>query len=131
MYDAVAKMLKIDMSQSTLRGDVMYAASPIGMVLAGGWRNGPQPRGVVEAPLALDWGEPLRLRIFLDKSMIEVFANDRQCVTQMVYPQSREATGIKVFARGFKMGGWETAIVSGQAWDMAPAKFINQKSEKR
>jgi hypothetical protein len=34
---------------------------------------------------------------------LEVFANDRQCVAQQIFTQSREATGVKMFARGFKM----------------------------
>ena len=101
VYDTVAKMLKIDMSRSTLRTDVMYRDRPIE------WRfgkislaTGPHPAGVVEAPFALGPGETLKLRVFLDKPMLEVFANDRQCVTQQIFPASREALGVKAFARG-------------------------------
>jgi sucrose-6-phosphate hydrolase SacC (GH32 family) len=129
VYDPVARMLKIDMSQSTLRSDVSYSDSPIGMAIAGHVRNGPQPRGVVEAPLALRPGETLKLRVFLDKSMLEVFANDRQCVTQQLFTDSRKATGIRVFARGFRLNDWTTAIVSGEAWDMAPARFVDEKTK--
>jgi beta-fructofuranosidase len=128
VYDPVAGMLKIDMSQSTLRSDVLYTTSPIGMAIAGRVRKCPQPRGAVEAPLALKPGETLKLRIFLDKSMLEVFANDRQCVTQQIFTESRNAAGIKVFARGFKMNDWTTAIVSGTAWDMAPARLVDERT---
>jgi len=127
VYDAVAKMLKIDMTQSTLRSDVSYSYTPLDMAIAGKIRKGSHPRNVVEAPLDLKPGEPLKLRIFLDKSMLEVFANDRQCVTQQIYTESREAVGIKIFAHGFKLNDWTTTILSGEAWDMAPAKFVNEK----
>jgi sucrose-6-phosphate hydrolase SacC (GH32 family) len=129
IYDAVAKMLKIDMTQSTLRDDVLYTSTPLGMAIAGRLRDGLHERNVVEAPLALKPGEPLKLRIFLDKSMLEVYANDRQCMTQQIFTESREATGIKVFTHGFQLNQWATEIRSGQAWDMAPAKFINEKGK--
>ena len=32
-------------------------------------------------------GEALQLRVFVDKSVIEVFANDRQAITRRVYPE--------------------------------------------
>ena len=36
--------------------------------------------GTVSAPFELKPGEPLTLRVFIDKNMIEVFANDRQAM---------------------------------------------------
>jgi sucrose-6-phosphate hydrolase SacC (GH32 family) len=128
VYDAVSKTLKIDMSRSTLRTDVIYGNSPIGMAFANQPRTGPHLQNQVEAPLTLRPGEPLKLRIFLDKSLLEVFANDRQCVTQQIFTESREAAGVKVYARGFNLNGWATTILSGQMWDMAPAKFVNEKT---
>ena len=44
--------------------------------------------------------EPLRLRVFVDRSIVEVFANDRQCLTLRVYPQRDDSAGVSVFARG-------------------------------
>lgn len=134
VYDAVSHRLKIDMSQSTLRNDVVYLDSPIAMAIEQKPRAGAYPRRTVEAPFALRPGEPLRLRIFLDKSMLEVFANDRQCLTQQIFPQSREATGIKVFCGGFSLNMnpgdvWSTAIRSGEAWDLAAAKFMDERDK--
>ena len=37
------------------------------------------------APLALEKGEPLRLRLFIDGSVLELFSNDRVCITARVY----------------------------------------------
>jgi beta-fructofuranosidase len=122
VYDAVAKKLKIDMSRSTLRDDVTYLNQAIPMAFFDKPRTGPQPQGAVEAPFALKPGEKLKLRVFLDKPMLEVFANDRQCVTQQIFPASRETLAVKVFARG-----GEASLVSGNAWDMAPARFIDER----
>jgi len=67
-----------------------------------------------KAPLKLRDGEPLKLDVFLDRSVIEVFANDRQAVTQVVYPELDISTGIRVFS------GNETVTVRNiQSWKMA------------
>jgi len=51
-------------------------------------------------PLYLKDGQPLRLRIFIDRSIVEVFANGRQCLTLRAYPTLKDSTGVSVFARG-------------------------------
>ncbi|WP_167879923.1 glycoside hydrolase family 32 protein [Halorhabdus rudnickae] len=48
--------------------------------------------------LDLDDDEPLSLRIFVDRSIVEVFANGRETLTTRVYP-SEESTGISLLAR--------------------------------
>ena len=48
----------------------------------------------------LDPDEPLRLRIFLDRSVIEIFANGRTCLTSRIYPSREDSLGIGCFARG-------------------------------
>jgi beta-fructofuranosidase len=66
------------------------------------------------APLKLEKGETLKLDIFLDRSIIEVFANGRQVVTQIVYPELDTSTGVKVFS------GKEAVTVKNiQSWTMA------------
>ena len=122
VYNAVAKTLKIDMSRSTIRADVSYGVTPLDMAFRNDPRAGEHPQSTVESPLELRPGETLKLRVFLDKPLLEVFANDRQCVTQQIFPASRNAVGIKAFARG-----GEAILRAGEAWDMAPAKFINEK----
>ncbi len=52
------------------------------------------------APLLLGEDEPLRLRVFVDRSVIEVFANDRVCLASRVYPSSDHANGIALLAQG-------------------------------
>ncbi|MHB0858791.1 MAG: GH32 C-terminal domain-containing protein, partial [Anaerolineae bacterium] len=67
-------------------------------------------------PLTLAPGEPLRLRIFVDRSVIEVFANDRQAIMRRVYPTRSDSVGVALFARG-----GDAMASSVHAWDMAPA----------
>ena len=53
-----------------------------------------------QGPLALAPDEALHLRIFIDRSIIEVFANDRQCLTLRVYPEREDSRGVALFSRG-------------------------------
>ena len=72
---------------------------------------------VVEtAPFVLTPNEPLQLRVFIDKSVIEVFANDRQAICRRVYPSRKDALGIVLFAEG-----GQTKFNSVKAWEMMPS----------
>ena len=57
-------------------------------------------RGVHDAPLALAPGEPLTLTVFLDRSVVEVFANRRAALTGRIYPTRPDSTGVELFATG-------------------------------
>ena len=54
-------------------------------------------RGVHDAPLALAPGEPLTLTVFLDRSVVEVFANRRAALTGRIYPTRPDSTGVELF----------------------------------
>jgi sucrose-6-phosphate hydrolase SacC (GH32 family) len=45
-------------------------------------------------------GEPLRLHIFVDRSVVEVFANGRVCATSRVYPSRADSLEVALFAEG-------------------------------
>jgi beta-fructofuranosidase len=79
-------------------------------------RSGEVGRKVIErAPFQLKPDEPLKLRVFVDKSVVEVFANDRQAIGRRVYPTLKDSVGVKLFSKG------GTANVSAlKAWEMAP-----------
>ena len=94
-YDAQAKMLKIDTARASL---------------------GEGPKSVEGGPLELAPGEPLRLRVFVDRSVVEVFANERQAVMRRIYPTRRDRREVTLFARG---AGVRARAVT--AWDMAPS----------
>jgi beta-fructofuranosidase len=56
-------------------------------------------RGVRQAPLSLDARDELRLHIFLDRSVLEVFANDHTCLAGRIYPTRTDSLGVDVFVR--------------------------------
>lgn len=74
------------------------------------------PKVIEAGPLALASDEPLTLRIFVDRSIVEVFANERQAVVRRIYPSCRDAVGLTLFARG---GAARCSALT--AWEMAPA----------
>jgi beta-fructofuranosidase len=71
-------------------------------------------RALDGAALALAPDKPLNLRIFLDRSVIEVFANGRLAITDRIYPSRDDALGVAAFADGAaaRLGALE-------AWGMA------------
>jgi len=52
------------------------------------------------AQVELDDDEPLKLRIFIDRSIVEVFINGRQCVAARVYPDRPDSLGVSLRAIG-------------------------------
>jgi beta-fructofuranosidase len=68
-----------------------------------------------EAPFYLAGGEPLEMRIFLDRSVLEVFVNHRQCITHRTYPRRGDSFGIRFFASGAK-----AQVRSVDIWEMQP-----------
>lgn len=57
-----------------------------------------RPPETAELPFAK--GETLKLRVFIDRSIVEVFVNDRQSVTLRTYPERDDSRGISVRASG-------------------------------
>jgi beta-fructofuranosidase len=51
--------------------------------------------------------------VLIDRSIIEVFANERQCLTIRAYPTREDSTGISLIARGS-----EAKLVSLSAWQI-------------
>ena len=52
------------------------------------------------APLLLEKNEPLKLRVFIDRSVVEVFVNDRQCVAMRVYHSRPDSVGVSMRSQG-------------------------------
>ena len=86
--------LAIDTTRASLREDVQARPPEIG-------------------PLVLPEGEPLRLRVFVDHSIIEVFANDRQCLTLRTYPSRADSDGLALRAQGAG-----AKVQSLKVWDL-------------
>jgi sucrose-6-phosphate hydrolase SacC (GH32 family) len=85
--DTARKRLEIDRSHS--------AANRDGSVQGGDFALG---------------AEPLRMRLFLDGSMVEAYVNERKSLTSRIYPTRRDADGLGLLA----LGG--DRIVSLKVW---------------
>ena len=72
-----------------------------------------QVRAPETAPFLLNPDEPVKLRVFVDKSVVEVFVNGKQCVAMRVYPGRGDSTGVSILSHGN-----EAELVSLDAWQM-------------
>ena len=81
-YDAHRKKLGVDRRRSTL------------------FQDGGLSKDVQEGDFELSPGETLSLRVFVDCSVIEVYANDRACITSRVYPSRSDSSGVAVYSSG-------------------------------
>jgi len=86
-----------------------------GFTIASGNANKTLTVGYVEPPFELEQEEDLTLRVFIDKSMIEIFANDRQAAVAW-----HEYEPENVRASLFSKGGPVTAK-KVEAWSMKTA----------
>ncbi len=73
--------LVIDMSDSSLSSDVRARAPEI-------------------APFQIKDDEPVTFRIFIDRSVVEVFVNNEQAASIRVYPEREDSVGVSVYAKG-------------------------------
>ena len=58
------------------------------------------PRGPETVSFNMTPGENLKLRIFVDRSVVEVFVNGKQCVAARVYPSREDAVGVSIRSQG-------------------------------
>lgn len=93
-YDADTQKLVIDTTKSSAKGI---------------------NTGIEAGPLALKPGEDLKLRVFVDKSVVEVFANGRQAVMRRIYPSQGGKKAVRIFATG------RAEFTTVKAWQMMPA----------
>ena len=107
-YDHERGVLAIDTSHSTLDPSIVSRTFCMRA-------NDDNPKVTAqEAPFQLRGGEPLKLRVFLDASILEVFANDRQCVTQRIYPTRKDSVGVGLRSVG------NARVTSLIGWQMRP-----------
>jgi beta-fructofuranosidase len=62
--------------------------------------------------------KPLRLRVFLDRSVVEVFVNEQLYLAMRVYPDRLDSTGISLRAQGR-----EAVLKSLDAWSLKPSQL--------
>jgi beta-fructofuranosidase len=113
-YDQADKKLFIDFGMSAQGGVTMKTYEQ--------WYNymqmkrNPATNFLVSSqdlPFELAEGEDLNLQIFVDQSVVEVFANDRQVLVQNVYPTDMQSTGVSLFTEGA-----DAQVTRTEAWDM-------------
>ena len=103
-FDRKRGRLSLDRSRASLEPRVhqhVYRAQPVPMGHSGS--------------LELEEEELLTLRVFIDRSILEVFANDRLCMTSRIYPTRPDSTGIGLFATG-----GPATLRSMEAWSLNP-----------
>lgn len=71
------------------------------------------PRGPETASVLMDNNEPLKLRVFIDKSVVEVFVNGKQALAVRVYPSRNDSVGVSLRAQG-----QDTELKLLEAWQM-------------
>jgi len=94
LYDAAAGILAVDRTRAST--DTTAA------------------RDVRSIPLPLAPREPLALRVFVDHSVLEVFANERACLTSRIYPARSDSLGVALVARGAPV-----KVDALEAWELA------------
>jgi beta-fructofuranosidase len=65
------------------------------------------------AQVIIERDEPLKLRVFVDKSVVEVFVNEKQCVAGRVYPGRADSLGVSLRSQGR-----DSNLKSLDAWQM-------------
>ena len=68
------------------------------------------------APVYIPEGEPIQLHVFLDRSIVEVFVNGRQCVAARVYPEREDSVGVSLQSHGR-----DAVLRTLEAWPMRAA----------
>jgi len=96
---------------------IYYDASE-GMLKVDTRKSGPEhPSQALEAaPFKLKKGERLKLRVFVDKSVVEVFANSRQAIARRIYPSRADSIGVSLFSTG-----GSTRVRRLDAWKIMPS----------
>ena len=70
-------------------------------------KSGSYGRRIEErAPFRLDEGEELHLDVFVDKSIIEVYANERQAIARHIYPSGKNP-GCAVIGEAKSVMSWK------------------------
>jgi beta-fructofuranosidase len=92
---AIASVITVDNSYSSTAADVRARIPEI-------------------AQFSMEPDEPLRLRVFVDRSVVEVFVNGRQCLAVRVYPEREDSLGVSLRSQGN-----ESELRSLEVWQMA------------
>jgi beta-fructofuranosidase len=109
--------LRVRSSAQNEETTLLYYDAPRKKLVFDATASGSLGRTVVEeAPFEVPEGQPLVLRVFIDHSVVEIFANDRQAITRRVYPEREDSDRVLLSSQG------GAAAFSGiQTWEMMPS----------
>jgi len=81
-------------------------------------KSGPEDKAksVEAGPFELEENERLELRVFVDKSVVEVFANSRQAVARRIYPANPASLGVSLFSKG-----GSARVHTLKSWKISPS----------
>jgi beta-fructofuranosidase len=82
------------------RTEIRYTATNELVVDRSAASEDPRARDDNQRMKVTPYDEPLTLRVFLDGSTVEIFANERHCLTSRVYPTRADSTGLSFAAAG-------------------------------
>jgi beta-fructofuranosidase len=76
----------------------------LSIVTLDGTRSSQLPEALSRPPetatVHIPEGEPFKLRVFVDRSVVEVFVNGRQCLAIRVHPGRGDSIGVSLRAQG-------------------------------
>jgi beta-fructofuranosidase len=104
LYDAANKKLRADLSKTSLK--------------ASGFRGPRDPLSGTDkrADLIQHFdlkGQSLKLHIFIDKALVQAYANDEKTITTWAYPSLEDSKGLQIWA-----DGGDAKVKSMQVWEM-------------
>ena len=65
-------------------------------------------------PTAVEVGQEVKLHVFLDGSILDIFVNDTYAASIRVFANDADASGVELFAEG------ATSVVKAEAWNLDP-----------
>ncbi|MCB8936428.1 MAG: glycoside hydrolase family 32 protein [Anaerolineae bacterium] len=98
--DVTTNTVTVDRQRSSLGTDMQWGGSSKAAI-------------VEQAPLAMDG--PVRMHIFLDRSVLEVFFDDRIVLSTRIYPTRPDSLGVELFTVGGAL-----RVRSLDVWKLAP-----------
>ncbi len=116
--DASGYGVKVCASPDGLEETAVFYDALAGKLKVDTLKSGPAdtPKGVEAGPFKLAEGERLKLRVFVDKSVVEVFANSRQAVMRRIYPSRADSFGVSLFSTG-----GTTRVHTLKSWKLSPS----------
>jgi beta-fructofuranosidase len=100
LCDLSRQLVTIEREKSSLSTSVSHDVLPAQQV-------------VRSAPLAWQPGEAVRLHVFLDKSVVEVFVNGRVTLSSRIYPARPDSQGLSLFSQNGRV-----TVSSLDIWQM-------------